>query len=285
MATTAFQLKSPPDRQEELVAWLDEPEVGGLLQDDDLVTVYAFPEQANAVRTLISRAPAGLVTEVLSEEEIADRNWNEEWEQSIEPVLAGPFRVRPTWNAAPLIDGVQDILIDPKMSFGTGHHESTRLILGAMPDKVVAGGSVLDAGTGTGVLAFGALLLGASQAEAFDLDPICIENAGENAVLNGLEDRFSVFLDDGSNLNQHIGESTYDLVLANINREVLRSLLPTLKRRMGPHAVLGLAGLLKSDAPMIRDDLAALGMEVVDEAEEGAWWSVWAKQNQADGRG
>lgn len=259
------------------MAWLDESVVSGLLQEADFVTVYAEASDAPVLRELIRSAPTGLVDGPTTEEPIADRNWNAEWEKTITPILAGPFRIRPTWEKSLPEEGVQDILIDPKMSFGTGHHESTRLLLGSLSGKVLPGSSVLDAGTGTGVLAFASLLLGASRAEAYDHDPLCIDNSTENAALNGLTDRFLVFQDDGSGLDKWLGQRRFDVITANINREVLRSMLPALSERLATGGFLGLAGLLMSDAAIMRNDLAALHLSIVEENAEGSWWSVWAR--------
>lgn len=278
MPTIAFRLKSPPDKQDELVAWLDDDDVSGILQEDDSVTVYADVARADGVRVLLSGVPEGLLAGATSEETIADRNWNEEWERSITPITAGPFRVRPTWEASAPPEGIRDIMIDPKMSFGTGHHESTRLLLSSLSGKVTSGSRFLDAGTGTGVLAFAALLLGAGRADAFDYDPLCIENATENAGLNDLSDRFYVFQDDGTTLAASIADSQYEVITANINREVLRSMLPALSGRLNPGGHLGLAGLLTSDASIMRADLDALGLVIVEENEEGSWWSVWGQR-------
>ena len=277
MSTTAFLFPCPPDAQDELVAWVDHEAVSGFLQEDNQMTVYAEDAQADAVRALLVSARDGLIGVPLEERSIADRNWNEEWEKSIQPILAGPFRVRPTWNEAPAIEGVQDILIDPKMSFGTGHHESTRLLLAALSDQVSEGHFVLDAGTGTGVLALAALMLGAQKADAYDNDPICIENASENAKLNGLAEEFRVFLSDGADLEDYVSDSRYDVIIANINREVLRWMVPHLVTRLRPGGTIGLAGLLVTDAPLMRTEFDSWSLRVIQESEERAWWSVWVE--------
>lgn len=169
-----------------------------------------------------------------------------------------------------------DVIIDPKMSFGTGYHESTRLILYRIWDKVDAGDRVLDAGTGTGVLAIAALLAGASWADAFDTDPLCIENSTENAELNGFKDRFRVYEGD----ERVAPGRDYDVILANINREALRAMLPALRDLLREDGVLGMAGLLKTDRDVMLASIDAASMVVVDESEEGKWWSVWVEKEQ-----
>ena len=158
------------------------------------------------------------------------------------------------------------------MSFGTGYHETTRLMMEAIPEMVTPDDLVLDAGTGTGVLAFSALKMGARRAVAFDIDPICKENAEENAELNRVSDRFQMLV--GTETVVPVG--LYEVVMANINRESLRLMLPALKQFMSEGGRLGLAGLLVSDREIMLDSLKARGLKPIREASEGDWWSVWA---------
>ena len=279
MPSISFRIPIPEDRQDELSAWLEDLPVEGIWLEGPHVTIYARPEDAEVIRTAFAGTLASFAAGPVEEEEIQDRNWNAEWEQTIQPIRAGRFRVRPTWTEALPEPGVTDLIVDPKMSFGTGHHESTRLILSRIHDMVRPGDRVLDAGTGTGVLAFAALACGAAKADSFDFDPICLENAAENAVLNGMQDRFRVELDDGSGLladPQLFGSGSFDVVLANINREVLRHMLPALHARLKVGGRLGLAGLLISDAPIMEAALHSLGLDILESCTEGDWWSVWA---------
>lgn len=279
MPSIAFRVPVPETLQDEFAAWLEDFPVEGLWLEGPHVTIYTSPSDASAVREALSGPLARLASGPIEETEIADRNWNAEWEQTIQPIRAGRFRVRPTWTQVPPDEGVTDLIVDPKMSFGTGHHESTRLMLSRIDRMVRAGDTVLDAGTGTGVLAFAALACGAARAESFDFDPICLENAAENAVLNGMENRFRVELDDGSGLMAEqplFGGVAFDVVMANINREVLRHMLPALHARLRVGGRLGLAGLLVSDAPIMESALHALGLDILETCTEGDWWSVWA---------
>lgn len=278
--TTAIKIRTSEAQQEALVALLDDYEVEGFWQEDEALTVYMSGEEAaGEVRSALNEGLSAMHGGILADEQVRSRNWNEEWEQSIQPIRAGRFRVRPTWIEAATETGVTDLIIDPKMSFGTGHHESTRLLLSRMDDMVANGDRVLDAGTGTGVLGFAALACGAQSVDAFDFDPICIENSEENAVLNDAATRFTVVEDDGSRLE---GEDPlfdgvqYDVVLANINREVLRGMLGGLSGRMKPDGRLGLAGLLVTDVKLMTETLTAHGLRILEANSEGDWWSVWA---------
>ena len=121
---------------------------------------------------------------IINEEIVEPQNWNELWEKSIKPQEIGKFYVRPTW-APPVEDPEKiELVIDPKMAFGTGYHATTRLILEWLPDVINTDDVILDAGTGTGILGIAALKLGAKSAFGFDIDEWSEENAIENIALN-----------------------------------------------------------------------------------------------------
>jgi len=273
-STISYTFACKEELQDELIALLEDDGVSGFHQEDSEMTVFCEAYAAERVAQLLDTSLARYLDGIPVRREIAQRNWNAEWEKTIQPIPAGQFRIRPTWHESPVPEGMIDIIVDPKMSFGTGYHESTRLLLYRIGDMVEKGDKVLDAGTGTGVLAFAALLAGAATADAFDTDPLCIENATENAVLNGMQDRFQVY--EG---NETVApDSDYDVVLANINREALRSMLPTLRNLLRPDGLLGMAGLLKTDREVMRASIEAASMVMVDESDEGEWWSVWVKK-------
>ncbi len=208
-------------------------------------------------------------------EEIADRNWNAEWEASIEPIHVAPFYIRPSWHIVPIPEAAIDLVIDPKMSFGTGYHETTRLMLRALAHLVEPGDRVLDAGTGTGILGIAALKVGASSCFAFDFDPWCAVNAVENAELNGVGDTFTVVEGD----ERVVPGGIFDVVLANINREALLAMTPALLTCLRPGGVLGLSGLLISDQEMVR---AALPTASIYEDTDGEWWTIWIRNETRD---
>jgi len=201
----------------------------------------------------------------------ADTNWNAQWESTVEPVTAGRFRIRPTWSDPddPPED-VHDLIIDPKMSFGTGYHESTRLMLRLLPDVVAAGGRLLDVGTGTGVLSIAACRLGAAHCIAIDIDPNAVDNAPENARLNDVTDRIDVR--KGS--LDVVPESGFGAILANINRNVLHDMLPALAEKSVPGASLALAGLLRRDESAITDRAEACGFTVAAVVDENDWIAI-----------
>ncbi len=271
--TLELTLHVPEALHDRLIGGLEDFGFEAFLQEDDRLKAYLPAPQWDARRR--ARVAAWLRTlgiEARPEERIIEpEDWNRRWERSIRPIAVGPFLVRPTWAEAPPEHAEKiPLVIDPKMSFGTGYHESTRLVLRFLPALVRGGERVLDAGAGTGILAIAAVKLGAAEALAFDVDAWTVDNAAENFRLNAVADRITFRL----GAIEVIPETGFDLVLANINRNVLLDLLPAFagKTRAGGHVVL--AGLLRTDRARILDAAAPLGLTLHREAEEGEWWSV-----------
>jgi ribosomal protein L11 methyltransferase len=176
---------------------------------------------------------------------IEPRNWNEEWEKDFEPVRIGDFcLIRAHFH--PPVPGVQfDLEITPKMSFGTGHHATTFLMISEMRDHDFTNRRVLDFGTGTGVLAILACKMGAGAVYAIDSDAWSIENAMENVAVNGCS-AISIALKD--NLD---GLGTFDFILANINLRVILENMPFLRQHLTGSSVFIGSGVLESDEEKI----------------------------------
>jgi ribosomal protein L11 methyltransferase len=263
----------PDALQELLIADLLDLDFEGFVQEDDLILAFIPPARWNDVaRENIERwLEAHHLVPHLVERVIEPQNWNSTWEETIRPVSVPPFLIKPTWASTP--PEYQDSIlleIDPKMSFGTGYHESTRLMLRLMPNVVRTGQRVLDAGTGTGVLAIATLKLGASKALGFDIDEWAFDNATENALINGVAERFSVRIGG----MEVVSESDFDTILANINLNALIEMLPSFAAKLRPDGVLVMSGVLLTDRPMLRPVIADAGFDVISEAEEGEWWAV-----------
>jgi ribosomal protein L11 methyltransferase len=205
---------------------------------------------------------------------VADQNWNKSWEETIRPIrVTERIVIAPTWH--PFTAGPGDIVltIDPKMSFGTGYHETTRLILGLLERHLTPGARVLDAGTGTGILAIAALKLGAASALGFDIDEWAYANALENGRLNGVAGHFTVRQCDLPSVT----ESGFDLIAANIQKNVIEEMLPGLVSRLAPAGTLLVSGLLAGDRDSIVTTLTGAGLVLADERREGEWIACTGK--------
>lgn len=198
-------------------------------------------------------------------EHVVGDAWRDGWKAYFKPLRVGErFVVRPSWEPYAALPADLVITLDPGQAFGTGTHETTQLLLGALSGHVEPGARVLDVGTGSGILAIGACLLGASHVTAIDTDPLAVSATLENAAANGVSDRIAASDTDVS----QIGER-FPLVLANIEARVLVPMAPVLSERVADGGKLFLSGLLQPD--MERMLAAYAHMRVLAQLEAGDW--------------
>ena len=240
-----------------------------------------FDEQA--LKEMIEDFPFEGVSISYDVQEAEDKDWNEQWEQEgFEPIV-----VRGERNVQALIihDGrhipetisENDIAIeiDAKLAFGTGTHETTRMICATLQELFTIHSSlftpvkVLDCGTGTGILAICTLKLGAKEAIGYDIDEWSVDNARHNAVINQVDDRFTSLLGDVNILKEI--EGSFDLVMANINRNILLADMPAMHKKMAPGARLILSGFYTADIPVLTEKAQSLGMTLTAQKEDNDW--------------
>lgn len=200
-------------------------------------------------------------------EQLPDRNWNTVWESNFQPIRVGDFcGVRADFH--PEMEGVRyEVVINPKMAFGTGHHETTFMMMQLMETIDFREAGVLDYGCGTGILAILAAKMGARRVEAVDIEAAAFENTRENAVLNAVSSRIKAVhgtLEDCSS-------KLYDIVLANINRNVILASLPALYEKISPAGTLLVSGILLSDEMLVSAKARALGFQEKARTERGEW--------------
>ncbi len=213
--------------------------------------------------------------EFLGTETIEDRNWNAEWEATITPVQATrDLVITPSWKMedAKKLGAKHIITIDPKMSFGTGHHETTRLCLAAMEELAMDGRAVLDIGTGSGVLAMYALLRGAKQAVGIDTDLWAIENAIENRALNNFSER--QFEIRQGTMDEVVKEEKFDVILANLHRNLLLSTVGQMQTHATDGAYVILSGILCYDASEVRAAYEKVNFKFIRELNENEWTAL-----------
>ncbi len=198
---------------------------------------------------------------------LPDVNWNEEWEKNFSPIQIGEkLGIRATFHA-PIAGVQQELVIDPKMAFGTGHHATTYMVSAAMFDYDFQGKSVLDYGCGTGVLAILAKRLGAGFTWAVDIERPSYENTLENAALNGV----AIEKVTHGTLEDVDTQQRFDIILANINRNVILASLASLHQRMKPEALLFVSGILSQDAKQLAEAGQQAGFAVLKEQQRGDW--------------
>ena len=205
---------------------------------------------------------------------IETQNWNALWERNFPPVdVEGRLRIRaPFHDPAP--DGELEVVVMPKMSFGTGHHATTWLVSRAVLDLGVAGRTGLDMGSGTGVLSIVAVKCGASHVDAVDIDDWADANCRENIAANGVADRITPLLGDV----RRIAGRRYGFILANINRNILLADLPSYAAALERGGDLVMSGFLEADVPAIVSRAKELGMEVVETASREGWQMVHVRK-------
>lgn len=205
-------------------------------------------------------------------ESMPDKNWNEEWEKQHKPVLVEAANGKRVWVRAPFHEHRSDvdyeIEIEPKMSFGTAHHQTTYMMLSYLTELEVTGKRVLDMGCGTAVLAILAKLRGAAYVEAIDIDEWAYNNALENAQRNGVE--LNVRIGDATLL----GERQFDLIIANINRNILLNDMAAYVQVLEKGGTLLLSGFYESDVPVLQHHAESIGLRLEQQKVRQSWTAL-----------
>ena len=225
-----------------------------------VILVAWFGEEQAAREASAAAGPGGELARV------PDRDWGEEWKKGLGPVQVGRLFLRPSWVEAAPPPGSAEVVLDPGMAFGTGTHPTTALCLAAIERflAVRPGASVLDVGTGSGLLAIAARKLGAGRVAANDDDPVALGVAAENAGRNG------VAIELTADPPEAIAGG-FDLVVANILANVLVELAPGLVARLAPGGDLVLAGVLVPQEEQVRAPFLGAGLEPLPGERHGEW--------------
>ncbi len=200
------------------------------------------------------------------------RDWNEQWEQEgFEPIVVDQRCIIHDGRHLPTTcaDGTIEVEIDAKLAFGTGTHETTRMIVRQLLDTDLSGKSLLDCGCGTGILGIVALRCGASKVVGYDIDEWSADNARHNAVINRVDDRYTSLLGDASVL-QGVDE-LFDVVVANINRNILLNDMEAFVVKMKEEATLVLSGFYETDVKILTDKAISLGLKPFAQQSDGDW--------------
>ena len=252
------------------------------LQNMSCVKLYvAQDDQAALVRlrALLEALPG---VEQVAETRLPDTDWEESWKDSYPPQVIGEnLIVLPYWLATET-QGRNPIILDPGLTFGTGAHETTQMVLEEMEKRIVPGANCLDLGSGSGILSIAALRLGAGQATGVDIDPKAEDVARENLAYNGIDpERFCAYTGDvttSKKLMAKLKEAHYDVVLVNIVADVIIALAPVLPEFLDPDSLLILSGILDT---RLEDVLAALhkaGIAPILTRQKENWRCICAKR-------
>ncbi|MCD6542933.1 MAG: 50S ribosomal protein L11 methyltransferase [Flavobacteriaceae bacterium] len=242
-------------------------------ENDNGVTAYIQKNDwYNDILDNIQLLQSKEVTIIYDIEEIEQVNWNSEWEKNFEPIqVDGLVSIRAPFHENPNLK--YDIVIEPKMSFGTGHHETTHLMIQHLMDLDLTGKSVLDMGCGTGILAIFAEMKGASKLDAIDNDTWCYENSLENIERNNCH-HIQVFEGDASLLKS----KKYDVIIANINRNILLQDIGAYAKSMNDNGTLLLSGFYTEDIPVILKEAKTHNLILEKQLERNNWIGLKLKK-------
>ncbi|HEU0110310.1 MAG TPA: 50S ribosomal protein L11 methyltransferase [Flavisolibacter sp.] len=262
MNSIQISIKANEQEQELLISQLSDLDAIGFEQIEDRLIAYFPANDFNSYE----------VTRILNNyefvsKELKEQNWNEVWEHNFQPVAVQSFcGIRADFHK-PFTGIEHEIIITPKMSFGTGHHATTYMMIDQMKDLDFKNKSVFDFGTGTGILSILAEKLGAREVVAIDVDEWSIENTNENIEKNNCK-RIVV------SLSSKLPSQKFEIVLANINRNVILDYIKDLKKILKPGAHLLLSGLLTSDETIIIEACKTNDLELLKKTERNNWISL-----------
>ena len=241
--------------------------------DRDTVKVSLFvPEERNPLEYrefLETRLPALGIEGTIDLEGMNEDDWAESWKQYYKPVPLGKVTIVPAWEDYTAREGEIIIRMDPGMAFGTGTHETTRLVIRLMQDELKGGERLLDVGTGSGILSICASKLGAASCNAYDIDPVAVKVARDNVEADGCTN-ITVGVSDllrGVDLSG----GKYDFCVANIVADIIIRMLPDIKDYLKVGAPLILSGIINERAQEVREAIKAHGFTLEKEINENDW--------------
>ncbi|MHB9012498.1 MAG: 50S ribosomal protein L11 methyltransferase [Ignavibacteriaceae bacterium] len=274
-----FVVSSEPFIPEIISSVLWQLEITGVSEEVNCIKVFAegsstlsSEDLSNELEKLVAQKV--LLNYIVEENLIEDKNWNEEWEKSLNIIkVSDRIVVKPTFREYSKAAGEIVINIVPKMSFGTGEHQTTKLVIQLLEKYLEPGARLLDVGSGTGILSIVAVKLGAKSAVAVDNDEWCFENGNENCALNGVEEKIKIVLGEIKDIH----ENDFDLIAANIQKNILILIAGEIKLKMNKKGMVILSGLLMNDEEDIVQVYKKFGFELVEKKQMDEWISLVMK--------
>jgi ribosomal protein L11 methyltransferase len=277
---TLFKISSKPFLPDLISGIMWELEINGISEEENRLLVF-ISEDSPVDSTLISKKMEKLKEEgiiksySMQEESLEDKNWNELWEQSREVIkIVDRVVIKPSFKEYERIENEIVLTIDPKMSFGTGEHQSTKIVIHLMEKYVKQDMKVLDVGSGTGILSLAAVKLGALKAIAVDNDNICYENCIENCRVNNESDRIQVI--EGT--IKDVEEIGFELILANIQKNILMEIADEISNKIKKGGIVILSGLMIGDESEVISRYKTIGFDLVETKTMDEWIGIVFKK-------
>lgn len=267
MSTLQFQILCPDNLKEPIMAFLEPLGFEGFWDNGDTIMAYV-PQDLFNHKSFYDTLSQFELENNYSYTILEEKNWNEEWEKNFDPIVIGE-QVYVYASFHPKEAYPFQIIINPKMSFGTGHHATTRLSAILLMHLDVADKKVLDMGCGTGVLAILADKMKANYVQAIDNDPWSFENAQDNATENECK---NVIVSLGS--TEAIENVKFDIVISNITKNINLGLLPQLAQKVSNNGYLIISGFLDFDLIEMRTAVEQLGFKEIETIAENAWQGI-----------
>lgn len=271
-----FTITSKPFVPELLQGVLWELNISGNQEEEDHIKVFCTETNSTNQKEIsdkLQKLVKEMVIEsfVVSEKVLENKNWNEEWEKSREVMIVSDrIVIKPSFKEYSSKQNQIVITIDPKMSFGTGEHQSTKMSLLFLEKYVKKEMRILDVGTGTAVLAIAAAKLGADKVIAIDNDEWSYENSVENCEVNSVQGKVDVRLCE----IKDVSENNFNLVVANIQKDILLQIRNEICKRVMPNGIVILSGLLVTDRVQILHDYEELNFKLIDSSISEEWLSL-----------
>lgn len=270
-----FIITTEPFNAEILSSILWELNIDGINEEVNCLKVFAQDESVttDAIEYELNLLKENKLLREFSVQEnfIVEKNWNEEWEKSREVVhVTNKIVIKPTFKDYEPKSGEIVLTLDPKMSFGTGDHQTTKICLQFIEKYIKPSMKVLDAGSGTAILGIAAAKLDAGKVIAFDIDDWCYENGIENTQLNNVVDKVEIKKCE----LKDIEENNFDLIIANIQKNILLELAKGFKSRINSGGILILSGLLEMDKDAIVSKYSEVGFSEIDYLKMDDWIGI-----------
>lgn len=267
-----FTISSDPFLPDIISGIFWEINILGITEEDNMIKVFA--DDSNITLEIIKNLLNRLIDENIiksfsvDSKKLESKNWNEEWEKNLKPIrITNKLIIKPSSYSYKAKGNEIVIVIDPKMSFGTGEHHTTRLMLQCIQQYVKEEMKVLDVGSGTAVLAIASVKFGAVKAIAVDNDELCLHNGYENIKMNNVENFVEVRFGE----LKDISENNFDLILANIQKNVLIEIVDEISEKIKQNGLVILSGLLSDDEDDIVKIYSKSGFELIEKQQMNEW--------------